>query len=114
MATDNELFGHLLDSLKDPFVFCDTDHVIRYWNAEAMRHYAGRGSGPGHSILDCHNETSCAQIIDIAERFATDRDLDEILITDNAKHRIFMRAVRDADGTPLGYYERYEPPTIEA
>ncbi|MFH1749080.1 MAG: hypothetical protein ABIG44_18775 [Planctomycetota bacterium] len=36
--------------------------------------------------------------------------LDDRLITDNEKHRIFMRAVRDADGRLLGYYERYEPP----
>ncbi len=35
---------------------------------------------------------------------------DERLITDNEKQRIFMRAVRDPNGTLLGYYERYEPP----
>jgi hypothetical protein len=35
---------------------------------------------------------------------------DERLITDNEKHRILMRAVRDSDGRVLGYYERYEPP----
>jgi hypothetical protein len=35
---------------------------------------------------------------------------EERLITDNDKNRIFMRAVRDADGRLLGYYERYEPP----
>jgi hypothetical protein len=35
---------------------------------------------------------------------------EERLITDNEKHRIYMRAVRDADGKGLGYYERYAPP----
>jgi hypothetical protein len=30
--------------------------------------------------------------------------------TDNEKHRIYMRAVRGADGQVLGYYERYELP----
>ena len=35
---------------------------------------------------------------------------EERLITDNEKHRIYMRAVRGADGQVLGYYERYEPP----
>ena len=34
----------------------------------------------------------------------------ERLITDNEKHRIYMRVVRDANGKVLGYYERYEPP----
>ncbi len=33
---------------------------------------------------------------------------EERLITDNEKHRIYMRAVRGADGQVLGYYERYE------
>jgi hypothetical protein len=33
---------------------------------------------------------------------------EERLITDNKKHRIYMRAVRDQDGRVLGYYERYE------
>jgi len=36
--------------------------------------------------------------------------LDEELITDNKKYRIYMRAVRSETGTLIGYYERYEPP----
>jgi hypothetical protein len=35
---------------------------------------------------------------------------EEWLITDNEKHRIYMRAVRGTDGQVLGYYERYELP----
>jgi hypothetical protein len=37
---------------------------------------------------------------------------EERLITDNEKHRIYMRAVRDTAGRLLGYYERYEPPRL--
>jgi hypothetical protein len=33
--------------------------------------------------------------------------LDEILITDNEKHRLYMRAVRNENGELLGYYERF-------
>ena len=36
--------------------------------------------------------------------------LEEKMITDNEKYRIFMRAVRDEKGNLLGYFERYEPP----
>jgi hypothetical protein len=36
--------------------------------------------------------------------------LEERLITDSPKYRIYMRAVRDKEGNVLGYYERYEPP----
>ncbi len=32
------------------------------------------------------------------------------MITDDEKHRIYMRAVRNEQGELLGYYERYEPP----
>jgi len=35
---------------------------------------------------------------------------EERLITDDEENRIYMRAVRGADGQVLGYYERYEPP----
>lgn len=111
MTADAVLLGHLLDSLEDPFVFCDTDHVIRYWNASGAAHYAKRGTGIGHSLLDCHNETSCAQIIEIAERFSADPALDEVLITDSQRHRVWMRAVRDTDRNLLGYYERFGPPS---
>ena len=36
--------------------------------------------------------------------------LEEELITDDERRRIYMRAVRDGDGKLLGYYERYEVP----
>jgi hypothetical protein len=35
---------------------------------------------------------------------------EEWLITDNERHRIYMRAVRGVDSQVLGFYERYEPP----
>ncbi len=47
-------------------------------------------------------------MVEILAAFQTGED--ERLITDNAKHRIYMRAVRDPVGKLLGYYERYEPP----
>ena len=62
----------------------------------------------GRSLLDCHNAESGRQIKDIL--VAMQAGEDERLITDNEKHRIFMRAVRGKDGEVLGYYERYEPP----
>ena len=36
--------------------------------------------------------------------------LEERLITDSEKYRIYMLAVRDENGQLIGYYERYEPP----
>jgi len=98
----------ILDSLKDPILFADTEHVTRYLNKAAMAFYEGGDSLLGRSLLDCHNEQSQAMMIKILA--AMHQGLDEQLITDDEKHRIYMRAVRDADGHLLGYYERYEPP----
>jgi len=60
------------------------------------------------NLLKCHNEESQKMMIDILSEMKN--RLDEKLITDNEKHRIFMRAVRDKKGNLLGYFERYEPP----
>lgn len=105
---DAPLMAALLDSLKDPVVFVDTSHVVRYVNKTAIAHF-DEGTGLlGRSVLDCHNQASQQQIIEIMAAMETGEE--ERLITDNEKHRIFMRAVRDPDGKLIGYYERYEPP----
>jgi PAS domain-containing protein len=106
---DATLMAAILDSLKDPLLFADTGHVIRYMNEAAIAHYEEGESLIGRSLLDCHNEQSQQQIIEILAAMQAGED--ERLITDNEEHRIYMRAVRGADGQVLGYYERYEPPT---
>ena len=106
--TDAILMRAFMDSLKDPFLFADTDHIIRYMNKAAVAHYEQGLGLIGTSLLACHNSESNRVIEDVFEQMQA--DLDERLITDNKKHRIYMRAVRDEDGRLLGYYERYEPP----
>jgi len=98
----------ILDSLKDPLLYADAKHVIRYMNTAAKTYYKEGEKLIGTSLLDCHDEQSCKVIIDLLEAMNT--GVDERLITDNEKHRIYMRAVRDADGNVLGNFERYEPP----
>jgi DUF438 domain-containing protein len=105
---DAALMAAILDSLKDPVLFADTEHVTRYMNKAAIAHYEEGESLMGRSLLDCHNERSQQMMIEILA--AMHDGLDEQLITDNEEDRIFMRVVRDADGQVLGYYERYEPP----
>lgn len=105
---DAKLMAAILDSLKDPVLFADTEHMTRYMNKAAIAHYDEGESLLGRSLLDCHNEQSQAMIIEILEAMHAGEE--ERLITDDEEHRIYMRAVRDADGKVLGYYERYEPP----
>jgi len=98
-----------LDSLKDPVLFADTDHVTRYMNKAAIAYYDEGASLIGRSLMDCHNEQSQEMMIEILA--AMHEGEDERIITDDEKHRIFMRVVRDAEGRVLGYYERYAPPS---
>ncbi len=108
MTIDASLLAALLDSIKDPVLFADTDHVIRYMNKAAIAHYDEGEALLGRSVLDCHHADSRRQIIEILAAMRVGEE--ERLITDNQKHRIFMRAVRDVGGQVIGYYERYEPP----
>ena len=104
---DPKLMAALLDSMKDPVLFADMNHRILYMNKAAIAHYEEGRRLIGRSLLDCHEERSRRDIIEILAEM--EAGLDERLIADNEKHRIYMRAVRDETGRVLGYYERYEP-----
>ncbi len=98
----------ILDSLKDPILVADTEHVTQYMNKAAIAHYKEGESLIGRSLLDCHNERSQRMMKEILAEMH--EGLDERLITDEDERRIYMRVVRDAVGEVLGYYERYAPP----
>ena len=105
---DAALLEALLDAIKDPVLFADLGHTIRYMNKAAVAHYEEGVALLGRSLLDCHNADSQRQIHEVCAALQAGEE--ERLITDNEKHRIFMRAVRDPAGELIGYYERYEPP----
>ncbi len=105
---DAEWLAAILDSIKDPVLVADTDHVVRYMNEAAIAHYSEGESLLGTSLLDCHNQQSQAMMIEILAAMQAGEQ--ERLITDNEKYRIFMRVVRDPQDRVLGYFERYEPP----
>jgi len=112
MSVDSSALSALLDSLRDPVVFVDTTHTVRYINKAAERHYKEGRTLLGRSIMDCHNPTSCTVIREVYA--ALEAGEDERLITDSPERRIYMRAVRDADGKLIGYYERYESKAQDA
>ncbi|HSR34562.1 MAG TPA: PAS domain-containing protein [Anaerolineae bacterium] len=105
---DAKLMAAILDSLKDPILVADTGHMTLYMNKAAKAYYEEGEALIGRSLLDCHNERSQQMMIEILAEMH--KGLEERLITDNEKHRIYMRVVRDPEGKVLGYYERYEPP----
>ncbi len=105
---DEKTKDAILNSMKNPVVFCDTNHIIQYMNNAATAHYNAGAGLLGTNVLDCHNKSSQKMMLDIFEEMKN--GLDERLITDNQKYRIYMRAIRDENGDLIGYYERYEPP----
>lgn len=107
---DAKLMSALLDSLKNPVVLANTEHIILYMNKPAIEQFASWGGADliGRSLLECHNEQSQKTIIEVL--IAMHNGEVERLITDSEKYRAYMRAVRDSEGRLLGYYERFEPP----
>lgn len=104
-------FRTLLDSIRNPIVFCDMDDRMVYMNHAADSHYAKWGGRKilGQSVMDCHKPESRKTIAEIKERFRKDPDLIELLYSEKTENRIWMRAVRE-NGELIGYYERYERP----
>ena len=107
MSIDSAVLTAILDSLKDPVVLADTSHTVCYMNKAAEAHYKEGRTLLGRSVMDCHNPTSNAVISEVYA--ALENGEEERLITDSPERRIYMRAVRDANGKLIGYYERYEP-----
>jgi PAS domain-containing protein len=101
----------VLDSIADPVLVADTDHTVVYMNRAAVAHYSRGEKLMGTSLLDCHNEKSGEIIVEVLAALCEGED--ERIITDDERHRIFMRAVRDSRGRVVGYYERYEPPRAD-
>ena len=108
---DQKTMFYIMDSLIEPVLFADTKHITRYMNKAAIEYYDDGIKLLGTNLLDCHNQKSRQMMVEILAEMH--KGLDEKIITDNKKYRIFMRAVRDGDGLLLGYYERYEPPQIK-
>lgn len=102
------MYKEILDSLTEPIVMADTEHIMVYMNKAAEEQFKKWGGRQllGKSVFDCHNDNSCKIIKEI---FAKMQDgLEEQVITDSDKKRVFIRAVRDDTGQLIGYYERYE------
>ena len=105
---DKTFLLSLLNSVKDPILFADTNHIVQYMNKAGIEYYEEGEDLLKSNLLKCHNEESQKMMIEILAEMQN--GLNEKLITDNEKHRIFMRSVRDNNGKLLGYFERYEKP----
>ena len=112
MAELNAYFKSVIDQDTASVVLCDLQHTIIYMNPAAIRNYAKRGGAQliGRSLLNCHNAASNDRIQQVVDWFAASPEHNIIYTHHNEKQNkdVYMVALRDADGTLIGYYEKHE------
>ena len=104
----NKLLKSVLDQDTAPVVVCNTDDIIVYMNPSAIERY--RKDLTGKSIKDCHPTSANEMIVKVVAWFGESRD-NNIIYTyhnDEENKDVYMVALRDDDGTLIGYYEKHE------
>ena len=105
-------FKSVVDQDPAQIVICDRNHTIIYMNPSAVADYGKYGGAAllGRSVLDCHGPASKQRIQQVLAWFAESPD-HNIIYTSHSSSRnmdIYMVALRNEDGTLLGYYEKHE------
>ena len=105
-------FKSVIDRDRAPIVLCDLDHTIIYMNPAAVCKYAKRGGEKliGQSLLACHNQHSRELIEKTVAWFRENPEHNIIYEFHNEKDNrdVYTVALRDANGTLIGYYEKHE------
>lgn len=105
-------FKSIIEQDRCAVVICNLEHDIIYMNPAAVERYAKRGGAKlvRQSLLDCHNERSNEIIKKVVAWFAENTDHNRIYTFHNEKENkdVYMVALRDEDGTLIGYYEKHE------
>lgn len=107
-----QFFKSVLDQDLCAVVICNLEHEIIYMNPAAVARYAKRGGEEliGKSLLNCHNEKSVEMIRKVLDWFQESKDHNRIYTSRNEKENkdVYMIALRDENGTLIGYYEKHE------
>lgn len=105
-------FKSLLEQDENPIVICNLKHEMIYMNPAAIRNYAKRGGKGllGKNLFLCHTEESQEQIKKVIAWFENSKENNKVYISFNRKKNkdIYMIALRDEEGTLIGYYEKHE------
>ena len=115
MAELSLYFKSIVEQDRCAVVICDMNDIIIYMNPAAKERYKKHGDLVGKSIMDCHNERSCAKIREVVEWFGQSAENNMIFTFHNPKENkdVYMVALRDEDGGLIGYYEKHEYRTPE-
>ena len=99
-----KLFKSILDRDSSPVVVCDIDDIIVYMNPCAIKRY--HKDLTGKSIKDCHPAKANEMIDKVKE--SKDNNIIYTYRNDEENKDVYMVALRDDDGTIIGYYEMHE------
>ena len=104
----NKLFKSIIDADPQPVVVCDLSSTVVYMNPASVQMY--HCDITGKSIKGCHNSDSNDKIDRVVEWFSKSKDNNVVhTFYDEKKNKdIYMVALRDDDGTLIGYYEKHE------
>ena len=105
-------FRSVLEQDRAPVVLCDLQHTILYMNPSAAEHYRREGGYTlvGKSLLACHSPAANRKITEVLAYFASSPKHNIVYTFRNTQvHKdVYMVALRDTDGTLIGYYEKHE------
>ncbi len=104
----SKLFKSVLEQDTAPVVICDLEHTVVYMNPASISRY--HTDLTGKSLKACHNADSNAKIDRVVAWFAESKDNNIVYTSRNDKENkdVYMVALRDDDGTLIGYYEKHE------
>lgn len=107
-----KMMKSVLEQDRAAVVICDLSHTIVYMNPVAKKRYEKWGGAEllGKSLRNCHNEKSNEIIDKVVAWFEKSRDNNMIYTYRNEKENkdVYMVALRDEEGTLIGYYEKHE------
>lgn len=110
-------FKSIIDQDRCAVVICNLQHEIIYMNPAAVSRYENYGGVNllGKSLLNCHNDRSRQMIKKTISWFEESRENNIIYTFHNEKENkdVYMVALREEDGTLIGYYEKHEYRTPE-
>lgn len=112
MTNLNPFFKSIIDQDDTAIVICNLEHEIIYMNPKACEAQAKRGGAAliGRNLLACHSPESREKIQKILEWFKADKSHNWVHTFFNEKQNKdgYMIALRDENGTLIGYYEKHE------
>lgn len=104
----SKFFKSIIDQDPAPVVICDLEHTVSYMNPASIARY--HTDLTGKSVKACHNADSNKKIDSVVAWFAESKDNNIVFTLRNDKENkdVYMVALRDDNGTLIGYYEKHE------